>query len=72
MSQPLDVIKTRIQSANFESRTGGLTLIGEMVKNEGFTAFFKGVVPKILVVSPKLVASFALAQTLIPMYGKLV
>lgn len=57
VSQPLDVIKTRIQSANFESRTGGVALIGEMLKNEGPTAFFKGVVPKILVVSPKLVAS---------------
>ena len=41
ISQPLDVIKTRIQNQNFESRVGGMTLVRELIKNEGVGAFFK-------------------------------
>lgn len=70
VSAPLDVVKTRIQNANFESNVGGLTIIKDMVKNEGVGAFFKGLTPKILVVGPKLVFSFTLAQSLIPLFGK--
>jgi len=72
ISQPLDVIKTRIQNANFETNMSGPAIIKDLLKNEGPTAFFKGLVPKILVVSPKLIFSFALAQTLIPLFGKYV
>lgn len=54
VAAPLDVVKTRIQNANFESKTGGMTIMKEMVKNEGPGAFFKGLTPKILVVGPKL------------------
>lgn len=54
VAAPLDVVKTRIQNANFETKTGGVTIIKEMLKNEGPTAFFKGLTPKILVVGPKL------------------
>lgn len=54
VAAPLDVVKTRIQNVNFESKTGGVTIIKDMIKNEGPTAFFKGLTPKILVVGPKL------------------
>lgn len=54
VAAPLDVVKTRIQNANFESTTGGVTIIKDMIKNEGMGAFFKGLTPKILVVGPKL------------------
>lgn len=69
VAAPLDVVKTRIQNANFESKVGGVTIIKEMVKNEGFGAFFKGLTPKVLVVGPKLVFSFTIAQSLIPFFG---
>lgn len=72
VAAPLDVVKTRIQNANFESTTGGVTIIKDMIKNEGFTSFFKGLTPKILVVGPKLIFSFTLAQSLIPLFGKYV
>lgn len=42
-----------------------------MFKNEGITAFFKGLTPKLLTTGPKLVFSFALAQSLIPAFDKL-
>lgn len=47
VSAPLDVIKTRIQNKNFESKEGGFKIVGQMWKNEGFTSFFKGLTPKV-------------------------
>ncbi|KAF8577066.1 mitochondrial carrier [Ramaria rubella] len=72
VAAPLDTVKTRIQNANFENNLRGVTVIKDMVKTEGFTAFFKGLTPKILVVGPKLVFSYTLAQSLIPLFGKYV
>ncbi|KXT17372.1 hypothetical protein AC579_3878 [Pseudocercospora musae] len=71
VSAPLDVIKTRIQNQNFEVKKSGLKIIGEMARYEGFTAFFKGLVPKLLMTGPKLTFSFWLAQTLIPAFNKI-
>jgi hypothetical protein len=71
VSAPLDVIKTRIQNRNFEHPESGFTILKNMVRNEGFTAFFKGLVPKLLTTGPKLVFSFALAQSLIPAFDKM-
>lgn len=72
VSAPLDVIKTRIQNRNFDDPRGGMKIISDMMKNEGFTSFFKGLTPKMLMTGPKLVFSFWLAQTLIPAFGKVI
>lgn len=71
VSAPLDVIKTRIQNKNFETNESGFKILKNMARNEGFSAFFKGLVPKLLTTGPKLVFSFALAQTLIPAFDKI-
>ena len=71
VSAPLDVIKTRIQNRNFDNPESGINVIKKTLKNEGITAFFKGLTPKLLTTGPKLVFSFALAQTFIPMFDKL-
>ncbi|XMA10664.1 hypothetical protein WAI453_003455 [Rhynchosporium graminicola] len=68
VSAPLDVIKTRIQNRNFENPESGFRIISSMMKNEGPSSFFKGLVPKLLMTGPKLVFSFWLAQTLIPAF----
>ncbi|KAL1997151.1 hypothetical protein VTN49DRAFT_8016 [Thermomyces lanuginosus] len=70
VSAPLDVIKTRIQNRNFENPESGFRIVSNMIRYEGPTAFFKGLVPKLLMTGPKLVFSFWLAQTLIPAFGK--
>jgi len=72
VAAPLDVVKTRIQNANFETKVGGLTVVKDLLKQEGPTAFFKGLTPKIIVVGPKLVFSYTLAQSLIPLFSKYV
>lgn len=71
ISAPLDVIKTRIQNRNFDNPESGFKIVKNTLKNEGFTAFFKGLIPKLLTTGPKLVFSFALAQSLIPNFDTL-
>ncbi|RFU75671.1 mitochondrial gtp gdp carrier 1 [Trichoderma arundinaceum] len=68
VSAPLDVIKTRIQNRNFDNPESGFRILTNMARNEGFSSFFKGLVPKLLMTGPKLVFSFWLAQTLIPAF----
>ncbi|KAI9496274.1 mitochondrial carrier domain-containing protein [Zychaea mexicana] len=68
VAAPLDVVKTRIQNRNFDNPESGLNIIKDLVKKEGFGGFFKGLTPKILVVGPKLIFSFTVAQQLIPVF----
>ena len=72
VAAPLDVIKTRIQNANFETRVSGVTVFRDLIRTEGVSGLFKGLTPKILVVGPKLVFSYTLAQGLIPWFSKYV
>jgi len=72
VAAPLDVVKTRIQNANFEHKVSGVTVIKDLLRTEGPSALFKGLTPKIMVVGPKLVFSYTLAQTLIPMFAQYV
>ncbi|KAI0697288.1 mitochondrial carrier [Cytidiella melzeri] len=72
VAAPLDTIKTRIQNANFEQKVSGVTVVKDLIKNEGAGALFKGLTPKILVVGPKLVFSYTLAQSLIPWFSNYV
>ncbi|KAM6500999.1 Mitochondrial carrier domain containing protein [Amanita muscaria] len=72
VAAPLDTVKTRIQNANFETKVPGVTVVKDLIKNEGPTAFFKGLTPKILVVGPKLIFSYTLAQSLIPLFAQYV
>ncbi|KAG9064392.1 Mitochondrial GTP/GDP carrier protein 1 [Linnemannia hyalina] len=68
VAAPLDVVKTRIQNRHFDNPESGMNIIRNMIRHEGFGAFFKGLLPKILVVGPKLVFSFTIAQQLIPLF----
>lgn len=72
VSAPLDVVKTRIQNRNFEIKESGAKIVADMARKEGPSAFFKGLVPKLLMTGPKLTFSFWLAQTLIPAFNKIV
>jgi len=60
---PLDVVKTRIQSGSYGD-VGGIKIIQNIIKDEGAGAFFKGAVPKVSTVGPKLIFSFTVAQYL--------
>ncbi|KAI9229897.1 MAG: mitochondrial carrier domain-containing protein [Piptocephalis tieghemiana] len=70
VAAPLDVVKTRIQNRNFDDPTSGVKVIQNMLRKEGFSAFFKGLTPKILVVGPKLIFSYTIAQSMIPIFSQ--
>lgn len=70
VAQPLDVIKTRIQNRPFNSPESGFSITRKLIQNEGFGGFFKGLTPKLVVVGPKLVFSFTVAQHTIAYFTK--
>lgn len=70
VAQPLDVVKTRIQNRPFNSPESGVSIITKLVKNEGLGGFFKGLTPKLMVVGPKLIFSFTIAQHTIAYFTK--
>eukprot|EP00924_Labyrinthula_sp_SR-Ha-C_P009766 snap_masked-scaffold_22-processed-gene-5.38-mRNA-1 protein AED:0.03 eAED:0.03 QI:0/-1/0/1/-1/1/1/0/313 len=70
VAAPLDVVKTRIQNKAFNSQETGVKIIRDLVREEGFSAFFKGLTPKILVAGPKLIFSFTVAQTMIAYFER--
>ena len=43
----MDVVKTRVQSKDFDNPMTGLGMVKDMVRKEGFGAFFKGFTPKV-------------------------
>lgn len=69
VSSPMDVIKTRIQAQDFGKSESGVKIIKDMVKNEGMGSFFKGVIPKVGSIGPKLTFSFTIAQFLMDFFN---
>jgi hypothetical protein len=65
VASPLDVVKTRIQRADFQSGASGFQIARSLIREEGFGAFFKGLVPKVTMVAPKVVFSFTIAKSMI-------
>jgi hypothetical protein len=72
VASPTDVIKTRIQNSPFGSTDTGGHIGARLIKNEGIGGFFKGLVPKLAIVGPKLTVSFTIAQYLIGKISKII
>lgn len=70
VASPLDVIKTRIQNRPFDSPKGGLEILKDLIREEGAGGFFKGLIPKIATVGPKLIFGFTIAQYLIELFER--
>jgi hypothetical protein len=73
VSAPFDVIKTRIQREDFgvSQRGIGRRIVKNMIEKEGIRSFFKGLMPKLFVVGPKLVFSFTIAQLLMVKFDEM-
>ncbi|KAK4638857.1 Mitochondrial succinate-fumarate transporter [Podospora pseudocomata] len=65
---PIDTIKTRLQKMKAEPGTSALQRItkiaGEMFKQEGFHAFYKGITPRIMRVAPGQAVTFTVYEFL--------
>jgi hypothetical protein len=62
VTNPMDVVKTRIQNKDFDKVTSGSTIIAQILKEEGTGAFFKGLTPKIVASAPKLVFAYTMTE----------
>lgn len=62
VTNPMDVVKTRIQNKDFNNATSGATIIAQIMKEEGFGAFFKGLTPKVVASAPKLVFAYTMTE----------
>ncbi len=69
VSSPMDVIKTRVQAADFSRPTSGWSVVRDIVRNEGVSAFAHGLTPKLLTVGPKLIFSYTVAHMLTSRVG---
>lgn len=70
ITSPMDVIKTRIQSKEMGRKVSGWEIFSKTVKNEGFSAFYKGITPKIASVSPRLVFAYTVTEQLSAWFKK--
>jgi hypothetical protein len=71
-SNPFDVIKTRVQNKNFGEHVSGVDIFKDLLRMEGPGAFFKGFLPKLAIVGPKLIFAFTATQTLIGWFERVV
>eukprot|EP01066_Platyproteum_vivax_P015289 Platyproteum_vivax@DN6775_c0_g1_i1.p1 len=69
VSSPFDVVKTRLQGSQWGTHESGISVIKHLLREEGWTCFFKGMTPKILTIGPKLAFSFGLAQLIVEKLG---
>lgn len=72
VASPLDVVKTRLQMRDFNSKETGLQILSDMMRKEGPGALLKGLVPKLCVVGPKLIFSFTIAQHTIALFDDVI
>jgi hypothetical protein len=68
VTNPMDVVKTRIQNKNFGDSTTSSQVVRGIMRDEGFGAFFKGLTPKITASAPKLVFAYTMTEYFINFY----
>jgi len=65
ISAPFDLVKTRIQNKNFGEKVNSFITISNIIKHEGYKAFFKGLNTKLFIIAPKIIFSYSISQYLI-------
>ncbi|CCW70436.1 unnamed protein product [Phytomonas sp. Hart1] len=62
LTSPMDVVKTRVQRQTAEVRRTTFATTRAMLKEEGVGSFFKGLTPKLLASSPKLIFAYTMTE----------
>ncbi|CCW70484.1 unnamed protein product [Phytomonas sp. Hart1] len=63
-TSPIDVIKTRQQSQRLNDSLSGLQILRKTLHEEGISALYKGIAPKIITSAPRLVFSYTMTEYL--------
>ena len=64
------MVKTRIQNKNFGESVDSFVTISNIIKHEGYRAFFKGLNTKLIIIAPKIIFSYSISQYLISQLEK--
>ncbi|KAG8342991.1 putative Mitochondrial carrier protein [Trypanosoma vivax] len=64
VTNPLDVIKTRVQNRDVSTSLTAMQALRQLLREEGYRALSKGVIPKIAASAPKLVFAYTLTEYL--------
>ena len=70
ISAPFDMVKTRIQNKNFGESVDSFVTVSNIIKHEGYRAFFKGLNTKLIIIAPKIIFSYSISQYLISQLEK--
>lgn len=62
VSNPMDVVKTRVQQQTEGDRRSGIAVAKAMLREEGVSSFFKGLTPKIIASAPKLIFAYTMTE----------
>ncbi|KPA73814.1 putative mitochondrial mitochondrial carrier protein [Leptomonas pyrrhocoris] len=62
VSNPMDVVKTRVQFQTEGERRNAVFTATAMLREEGVTSFFKGLTPKIVASAPKLIFAYTMTE----------
>lgn len=62
VSNPMDVVKTRVQRTTAGERQNAVKTAALMLKEEGATSFFKGLTPKVIASAPKLIFAYTITE----------
>ncbi|KAK7198038.1 mitochondrial carrier protein [Novymonas esmeraldas] len=67
ISNPMDVVKTRVQHQVAGDRRNAVMTATAMLREEGVTSFFKGLTPKIIASAPKLIFAYTMTEYFVKM-----
>ncbi|CAJ1005368.1 putative Mitochondrial carrier protein [Leishmania naiffi] len=62
ISNPMDVVKTRVQRQTVAERCNAVATAASMLKEEGVSSFFKGLTPKVIASAPKLIFAYTMTE----------
>ncbi|ORC84939.1 mitochondrial carrier protein [Trypanosoma theileri] len=62
VTNPMDVIKTRVQNKDPGSKLSAAGALKRLLQDEGASALFKGLTPKVIASAPKLVFAYSMTE----------
>ncbi|KAL1131153.1 hypothetical protein AAG570_012390 [Ranatra chinensis] len=71
VNNPVDVVKTRMQSLEASKYKGFVDCFSKILIQEGFTAFYKGTVPRLFRVGLDVAVTFMLYDTFMELFDKI-